>query len=161
MKKRHFIGLFVTALLLLSFSNSKTTNKAYNCAIQMKDYGGDGAYIVVSLVDEKEEYKKTLYMLGDDDMWYDYLTKWWKFFKQKKENIDAITGASMTSGEDTQIIFEINNSLINKGYKIRFESAVEDDEYYDIDVEIPFSSDNLNKKIEGFGYIQNVTLSLQ
>lgn len=56
-------------------------------------------------------------------------------------------------------VIELEESLLNKGYKIRFESAVEDQKYNKIDVEIPYTTDGLNGKIEGNGYIKFVRFS--
>ena len=49
-------------------------------------------------------------------------------------------------------------SKFDKGYKIRFETAVEDDYYYAKDAEIELKKENLNTKVEGKGYIRYVRL---
>ncbi len=36
----------------------------------MTNYMGEGAYIVVSLIDSKGAYEKTLYVMGSDKKWY-------------------------------------------------------------------------------------------
>ncbi len=54
--------------------------------------------------------------------------------------------------------FEIEDSKINKGYKLRFESAVEDQKYYVNDFEIPLTTAGLADKTEGKGYIRYVRL---
>ncbi|RZK67235.1 MAG: DUF2271 domain-containing protein, partial [Pedobacter sp.] len=47
----------------------------------------------------------------------------------------------------------------NKGYKLRFETAVEDNKYYVKDAEIPLTTEGLAAKTEGTGYIRYVRLS--
>ncbi|OYX79734.1 MAG: flagellin biosynthesis protein FlgD, partial [Flavobacteriales bacterium 32-34-25] len=54
---------------------------------------------------------------------------------------------------------EIDDSKINKGYKLRFESAVENQKYHVSDVEIPLSTAGIAAKSEGKGYIRYVRLS--
>ena len=51
--------------------------------LQMSNYMGEGAYIVVSLVNAKGEYEKTLYVMGDDKKWYKTLKEWHKFYSKK------------------------------------------------------------------------------
>lgn len=54
---------------------------------------------------------------------------------------------------------EIENSKINKGYKLRFESAVEDQKYYVSYLEIPLTTEGLAEKTDGKGYIKYVRLN--
>ena len=127
--------------------------------LQMSNYVGEGAYVVVSLINAKGEYEKTLYVMGDDKKWYNTLKEWHKFQTKKKENISAKTGASVTGGDRSITTFEIEDSKINKGYKLRFESAVEDQKYHATDVEIPLTTEGIADKTEGKGYIRYVRLN--
>lgn len=150
---------FTTALIcLLSFQATAQTSK-YKCMLQMSNYVGEGAYVVVSLINAKGEYEKTLYVMGDDKKWYNTVKEWHKFQTKKKENLSAKTGASVTGGDRSITTFEIEDSKINKGYKLRFESAVEDNKYYANDVEIPLTTDGLAAKTDGKGYIRYVRLN--
>ncbi len=125
----------------------------------MSNYVGEGAYVVVSLINAKGEYEKTLYVMGDDKKWYNTLKEWNKFQTKKKENISAKTGASVTGGDRSITTIEIENSKINKGYKLRFETSVEDQKYYVNDIEIPLTTEGLAAKTEGKGYIRYVRLN--
>jgi len=125
----------------------------------MSNYLGEGAYIVVSLIKPDGAYEKTLYVLGDDVTWYNSLTEWHKYRTKKPSNIDAITGPTVTGGNRSMTTFEIEDSKMNRGYKIRFETAVEKQKYYTADVEIPLNPDDLINKTEGRGYIRYVKLS--
>ena len=147
--------------LVFSTSYASMAQKAtkYKCMLQMTNYMGEGAYIVVSLVDAKGAYEKTLYIMGSDKKWYPDFKEWHKFFKKKPTNISAITGASVTGGDRSVTTFEIEDSKINKGYTLRFESAVEDKKYYVKDLEVPLTTEGLAAKTEGTGYIRYVRLS--
>jgi len=147
--------------LIFSTSYASMAQKAtkYKCMLQMTNYMGEGAYIVVSLVDAKGAYEKTLYIMGSDKKWYPDFKEWDKFFKKKPTNISAITGASVTGGDRSVTTFEIEDSKINKGYTLRFESAVEDKKYYVKDLEVPLTTEGLAAKTEGTGYIRYVRLS--
>lgn len=155
------IGLLV---LFLTFACSPAlmaqpgTSK-YKCMIQMTNYMGEEAYIAVSLVNGKGAYEKTLYVLGSDKKWYPDVKEWYKALGKKTPNISAITGASVAGGDRSVIVLEIDNSKINKDYKLRFESSVEDKEDHAKDVEIPLTTDGLSAKSEGTGYIRYVRFS--
>ena len=151
------IGLTGALLCLLSFQAVAQTSK-YKCMLQMSNYMGEGAYIVVSLVNAKGEYDKTLYVMGDDKKWYKTLKEWHKFYSKKSSDISAKTGASVTGGDRSITTIEIEDAKINKGYKLRFETAVEDHKYYTADLEIPLTTEGISEKTEGKGYIRYVRL---
>jgi len=94
--------------------------------------------------------------MGDDKKWYNTLKEWHKYQSKKKENISTKTGASVTGGDRSITTIEIEDAKINKGYKLRFESAVEDNKYYVTDAEIPLTSEGLTAKTDGKGYIRYV-----
>lgn len=152
---------FLTIFALLSFTLvSETTN--YKCMIQMTNYNGEGAYVVVSLLKPDGSYDKTLYVNGNDDEWYFDISEWFNFYGKKRTNIDAITGESITGGQRAMCIIEVENNKIDKGYKLRFETAVEDQEYYKDDVELELSNgEQLSKKNEGKGFIRYVRIIAQ
>ncbi|WP_420802991.1 DUF2271 domain-containing protein [Tenacibaculum larymnensis] len=133
----------------------------YKCMIQMKNYTGEGAYIAISLLNPTGEYEKTLYVQGDDDEWYSDITEWWKFQGKVRTDIDAITGATISGGNRAITVLKIDNDKIDNGYKIRFESAVEDQEYYKNDVEFELTTENLKGKFEGNGFIRYIRLMPQ
>ena len=153
--------LALLAVIFGSFGSyaQKTGITQYKCMIQMTNYAGEEAYIVVSLINPKGSYEKTIYMFAKNKKWYKDLEEWHQFNKKKPVDISAITGASVAGGERSIKVFEIENSKINKGYKLRFESAVEDKNYNVKDLEIPLTTENLLAKSDGTGYIRYVRFS--
>ena len=154
----------ITSLLLLvfiitAFTTSESTK--YKCMIQMKNYTGEGAYIVISLLNPKGEYVKTLYVQGDDNEWYHDITEWWNFQGKVHADIDGITGATISGGNRAISHITIDNDKIDKGYKIRFETAVEDKEYFKDDVEFELTSKTVKSKVEGKGFIRYIRLMPQ
>lgn len=147
-----FFGLFMN--LQLSAQEAK-----YKCMLQLSNYDGLEAYVVVSLIDAKGNYEKTLYMMGPDKQWYNGFKEWDKKLAKKKENLNGITGASVASGDRSITTFSIDESKLNKGYKLRFETAVEDGKNYIQDVEIPLTTEGITTKAEGKGYIRYVKLN--
>ena len=163
MEHRKFLKRVPVVILAvcMAFGFTTTPQSKYKCLIQMTNYTGEPAYVVISLLNPKGEYEKTLYVQGDDDEWYFDITEWWDFYGKKRNNIDAITGATIAGGQRAVSVIEIDDSKINAGYKIRFETAVEDQEYYKDDVEFELTSETVKGKVEGTGFIRYIRMMPQ
>lgn len=151
-------------ILLLFFvtlfsSHSFAQSSKFKCMIQMNSYEGEGAYIIISLINPKGAYEKTLSVLGPDKQWYNTLKEWHKFQTKSNVKLSAITGASVGGGDRAMRTIEIDDTKLNKGYKLRFESAVEEQKYHITDVEIPLTTEALAERASGKGYIKFVKLS--
>lgn len=162
MKKLLTLSLVSITLLFSSFTSQTSNGGDYKCLIQLKNYSGKAAYVVVSIVDAKGEYQKTLRVLGDDKEWYPDIYSWYAHREKVKHqpSIDGVTGASIINGGRNVVSFKIDDKYINKGYSIRFETAVENMEYYKDDVEVLLTDDNLKKGTftASKGYIRQVRL---
>lgn len=153
-------NIITATFFLFTLANlSVAAQTKYRCQIQMDTYKGEPAYVVVSLISPDGKYDKTLRVLGPNKRWYNSLKEWYKAQKSKPEKLDAITSASIKGGDRTVTILEIDDKKINKGYKIRFESSVEDQNYYADDVEIPYTTDKLTSRTNGKGYIKTVRIT--
>ena len=152
--------LTIVCYLLLGFTPFTETTEV-KCMIQMSNYVGEGAYVVVSLLNAEDEYEETLYVQGKDAEWYSDITEWWKFYGKRRPAIDAISGETISGGERSISILKIPKDKINTGYSIRFETAVEDQEYYVDDVQFKLTSDNITTKVEGKGFIRYIRMMSQ
>ena len=148
------LSILLVFFTLSSFNISDTKN--YKCLMQMSNYSGEGAYVVVSIINPNGKYEKTIYIQGDDDKWYYEITSWWSYYGKNKYNVDGISGSTVSAGERSFNVFEIDESKIGKGYKLRFETAVEDENYFEKDIEFELTKDNLLKKHTGKGFIRYV-----
>lgn len=145
-------------ILTLSLNASAQTSK-YKCLVQMNSYRGEAAYVVISLINPQGGYDRTLYVLGGDKQWYNTLKEWHKHQTKTKAKLSAITGASVTGGDRAVHVLELEDAKINRGYKLRFESAVEEQKYHVTDVEIPLTTEGLAERTSGEGYIRFVKFS--
>ena len=154
---RSIVGVF--CLGLIAFSPAPADKVNYKCLIQLTNFEGEGAYVVVSILDGEGQYVETLYVQGDDDEWYRDITEWWRnLYGIKRPNIDAIVGETVTGGQRKLTVLQIPPDKIDTGYTIRFESAVEDQEYYADDVQFELTSENLKAKKEGKGFIRYIRM---
>ncbi|MBE8721667.1 DUF2271 domain-containing protein [Sphingobacterium pedocola] len=150
--------LAICSLFLVANQSFAQTSK-YKCMIQMVGYQGEKAYVILSLINPKGEYEKTLSVLGPDKQWFNTLKEWYKFQSKTKEKISAVTGASVGGGDRAVRTIEIDDAKLNKGYKLRFESAVEEQKYHVKDVELAVTPQGLVERATGTGYIRFVKLS--
>ncbi len=157
MMKKLIVLLSIASLFFLfcSYIIDENTNK-YKCLIQMKNYSGEGAYIVISVINPEGNYDKTIYVQGDDPEWYYEITSWWKFYGKKRSNIDAISGETLAGGERSMKVISIDKTKFNAGYKLRFESAVESDDYFEKDIEFELVESNFQTKHSGKGFIRYI-----
>lgn len=151
--------LFFTLFMALFSGGASAQTSKYKCMVQMISYKGEAAYVVISLINPQGGYEKTLSVLGPDKKWYNTLKEWDKFETKAKSKLNGITGASINGGDRAMRTIEIDDSQLNKGYKLRFESAVEEQKYHVKDVEITLTPEALAERAEGTGYIRFVKLS--
>ena len=162
MKVYKYALLVVLSLSLFAFTSLKNNgdpNTKHKCMVQLINYEGEGAYLVVSVVDKDDNYLKTVHVLGNEKKWYHDIKKWWKFHKaMKKPNLDAISGATISGGERAIFSFNLSDEYLKDGNKLRFETAVEHGDYHIKDLEIELTPENLKNKFEGTGYIRYVRI---
>ena len=153
--------LIVIAVIgLFAFRPADTAN--YKCLIQLTNYEGEGAYVVVSILDADGAYLETLYVQGEDSEWYRDITEWWKnLYGIRRPDLDAIVGETVTGGQRKLTVLSIPIDKIDSGHTLRFESAVEDQEYYADDLEFELTSENLKSKQEGKGFIRYIRIMPQ
>lgn len=162
MKKRILaFSLLLIALFANALTDSDQSKMNFKCLIQLTNYGGEGAYVILSLINPDGEYEQTLSVSGDDEEWYEDMPSWYKFHTETKEDIDGITGESITSGGRRVTVLGVDSSKMNAGYKLRFETAVEDKEYYSQDLEIDLTESTVKQRLKGTGYIRYVKLIQQ
>jgi hypothetical protein len=150
----------ITVFMLFAFTKPiETTN--VKCIIQMTNYQGEGAYVIISLINPKGDYEETLYVQGKDSEWYSDITEWWKFYGKRRPDIDAISGATISGGGRTVSVIKVPTDKMDAGYSIRFEAAVEDQEYYTKDVEFKLTSESVKSKVAGKGFIRYVRIMSQ
>lgn len=154
-----FIKNLVAFSLLLAGNACMAQTSSYKCMIQMNSYQGEKAYVIISLINPKGEYEKTLRVLGPDKQWFNTLKEWYKFQAKSKEKISAVTGASIGGGDRAVVTLAIDSKKLNAGYTLRFESAVEEKQYHTKDAEVPLTTAGLAAKTDGKGYIRYVRFS--
>ena len=155
-----YLSILLGCLLGYAFVGKAPAEIAskYKCLVQMTNYEGEGPYFVVSALDGEGKYLETLHVSGEDEEWYPDLEDWWAFMEEDASGVDAITRPSVPAGGRAVFVIEIGEDLIDAGNQIRFETAVEDQKYVKDDLLLPLTTESLNGKFEGTGYIRYVRI---
>ena len=123
----------------------------------LNSYGGDGAYLAIYVTDPQGKIHSTLRVAGKKAKYYKHLSAW---SRATGGRVDGTTGASVGSGQTLKFSVEIADALIDAGYEIRIDSAVENDRDVPVDVKAPLASSNAGKPIPGKGYVKSFTFTM-
>jgi hypothetical protein len=126
----------------------------------LNSYSGEGAYLAFYLTDAKGKYNRTLWVAGGKSKYYKHLRDWARGSGLKSTEYDGLTGASVTSGDSLTVKVKIDDALIDAGYLIRVDSAVEDQREHRIDAEVPLTRQGAGTKVAGRGYVKTLSYSL-
>ncbi|MHB2169032.1 DUF2271 domain-containing protein [Alsobacter sp. R-9] len=121
----------------------------------LKPYGGNGAYVVLYVTDAAGKYKGTLWMAGGKAKYYRHLADWQRASGGATTEIDGITGASVGSGKTLKISLDLADALIDAGYEIHVDTAVEDGTDNPSEVVVPLSAKAAGTAVAGKGYVKS------
>ena len=79
-----------------------------------------------------------------------------KVWVSEASNVDAISGETLSGGERSMNVLSLEKSKFDIGYKLRFESAVESDNYFEKDIEFEITKSNFENKHTGNGFIRYI-----
>lgn len=127
---------------------------------QMKAYGGDGAYLAIYVTDAAGKYHKTLWVSGKKSKYYKNLRDWARGSGMRASEFDGVSGASVGSGRTLKVTAELADALIDAGYEIRIDSAVEDGRDNPADVRVPLTKAGSGQPVAGRGYVQSFTYDM-
>ncbi|MCK9516930.1 MAG: DUF2271 domain-containing protein [Ottowia sp.] len=127
----------------------------------LNNYGGDGAYLAVYLTDARGAYAGTLWVAGGKAKYYKHLRDWARLSAGDAKRLDGVTGASVGAGRTLKVTADLADALMDAGYEIRIDAAVEDMRESPSEVRLPLTSDGSGKASAGRQYIQSATYQLQ
>ncbi len=103
---------------------------------QLKGYGGNGA------------------------KYYKNLRDWARGSGMRPSEFDGVSGASVGSGRALKVTVDLADALIDAGYEIRVDSAVEDGRDNPAEVRTPLTTAGAGKPATGRGYVQAFTYDM-
>ena len=129
-------------------------------AVQLKDYGGDGAYLAVYLTEAKGAYAGTLWVAGGKAKYYRNLSDWNRLSTGDGNRLAGVTGASVGAGRTLKVTADLADALIDAGYEIRVDAAVEKFRDSPSEVRVPLTTAAAGKPQPGKQYVQSLTFQL-
>lgn len=125
----------------------------------LKNYGGNGAYLALYVTDAAGKYRGTLWMAGGKAKYHRHLSDWQRLSGGGAAEIDGITGASIGSGKTLKITADIADAMIDAGYKVHVDTALEDGMDNPSEVVVPLSTSAAGRPAAGKGYVKSFSVS--
>lgn len=122
---------------------------------QLKNYGGNGAYLAIYLTDAQGRFHSTLHVAGGKPRYFSHLRDWARGNATENRRIDGLTGASVGSGRSLRVAVEVADALIDAGYQIRVDTSVEDGRDNAAEIVAPLTAAGAGRPVAGRGYIQS------
>jgi hypothetical protein len=159
LKRRNALKTWLPAMVLAGLVTVPAVAQAREVTIdtQLSQYRGDGAYLAIYLTDARGVYQQTLWVAGKKSKYYKHLSDWARGSHRSRAEYDGLTGASITRGETLQINVNLDDMLIDSGYQIRVDAAVEDMGDQPAAVIAPLTTAGAGTPISGQGYIRSLT----
>ncbi|TAM05679.1 MAG: DUF2271 domain-containing protein [Paraburkholderia sp.] len=126
---------------------------------QLANYGGDGAYVAMYVTDQSGRYQGTLWMAGRQAKYHRHLRDWYRA-SGGAARIDGITGASVGAGRTLRATLDVSDALLDAGYQIHIDTAVEDMNENPSEIVVPLSTSGAGKATKGRGYVASFRYSL-
>ncbi len=126
-----------------------------NLSTTLQEYRGNEAYLAIYVTDAQGAYQRTLWVAGKKAKYYRHLRDWAQGGGNRPAEFDGLTGASVGGGETLEVAVELEDALIDAGYQIRIDSAVEDKRDNRGEIQVPLSSQATSVKGSGQGYIDS------
>ncbi|WP_371228330.1 DUF2271 domain-containing protein [Pseudomonas sp. QE6] len=124
-----------------------------NLSTTLTQYPGNKAYLAIYLTDGQGQYQRTLWVAGRKAKYYRHLGDWARGSGLRPGEFDGLSGASVGSGDTLTVSVEVADSLIDAGYQIRIDSAVEDKRSNRAEVTVPLTREGAGKVNPGSGYV--------
>ncbi|MDR2238989.1 MAG: DUF2271 domain-containing protein [Zoogloeaceae bacterium] len=130
-------------------------------AATLNNYSGNGAYLAVYLTNAKGEYVSTLWVAGGKAKYYKHLADWNRLSANDAKRLNGVTGASVGAGRTLNVTADLADALIDAGYEIRIDAAVEKMRDSPSEVRVPLTKAGAGKAQPGKQYIQSLTYQIQ
>jgi hypothetical protein len=127
---------------------------------KMANYSGNNAYLSIYLTKPDGSYETTLWVAGSKMRYLGEMRGWVSALQQwgGQLSLDGITGASVGSGRTLTIHASIADAMIDAGYQIHVESAVEHGGQYPDDAVATVTSQP--QTVRGNGYVSTLSVSM-
>lgn len=149
--------LLALALAVPFLASQAAEARPVRITTTLKSYSGEGAYLAIYLTDPAGKLVKTIHVAGGKAKYHQHLSGW---HRQGGGRLDGTTGASVGVGQTLRISTDIADTLIDAGFEIRVDTAVEDQRDVPADARIPVSAGSIGKPAAGRGYVKSIVIDM-
>lgn len=155
MKKLAAMLMLATALVAPAVAMARDVT----IETSLVQYSGHPAYLAVYLANPDGSYNSTLWVSGQKSKYFGDLRGWARAASSAGSlNLDGITGASVGGGQTLTVHANLADTLLDAGYQIHVDTAVENGGQYADDAVIPLTSTPATAT--GTGYVNTIALGL-
>ncbi|CTQ34005.1 DUF2271 domain-containing protein [Jannaschia rubra] len=126
----------------------------------LADYGGDGAYLALYVTNPSGAYVGSLWMAGGKSKYYEHLGDWHRATAGDTRQVDGITGASVGAGRTLEITLDLADALLDAGYTLNIDAAVEDMRDSPNEVAVPLTTEGAGTPVQGRRYVASFAYDL-
>jgi hypothetical protein len=152
---KHAWPLAAVALAIPSIASARQVT----FETQLASYGGDGAYLAIYLTDRNGAYQRTLWVAAPKAKYHRNLSDWYRATGGKAQ-VDGISGASVGAGKTLRVSVDVADALIDAGYQIHIDTAVEKMKDNPSEVVVPLTAAGAGKPAAGRGYVKSFRYTL-
>lgn len=127
--------------------------------MQLTNYGGDGAYLAIYLTDRAGKYHSTLWVAAPKAKYWRHLSDWYRATGGTAK-VDGISGASVGPGKTLKVTVELADALLDAGYQIHIDTAVEKMKDNPSEVVVPLTAAGAGTVAAGRGYVKSFRYTL-
>jgi hypothetical protein len=157
MKKIAAVLLMCTALVAPAAAMARDVT----IETRMVNYSGNSAYLAIYVTKPDGTYDSTLWAAGSKQRYLGELRGWVSALVDSGAtsiNLDGITGASVGGGQTLTVHANLADAMIDAGYKIHVESAVEHGGEYPDDAVAELTS--TPQQVDGTGYVSKLSVHM-
>lgn len=156
MKSLLAILSITTALTLPGLAMAREVTLTTN----LKNYGGDGAYLAYYVTDANGAYVGSLWLAGGKARYYEHLSGWYRATGGDTAEISGITGASVGAGRSLSVTLDLADTLFDAGYELHIDAAVEDMRDSPSEIVVPLTVNGSGQAVQGSRYIADFNYKL-
>lgn len=134
--------------------------KPVTLSAQLKNYGGNNAYLAVYVTDKNNAYVGSLWLAGSRSRYFEHLAGWYRATGGDASQINGITGASIGSGRTLEVTLDLKDALFDQGYKLHVDAAAENMRESPNDVVVELTSAGAGTPVKGRRYISRFTYGM-
>lgn len=155
-----FISVAIATSLCAAFiSVDQAEAKKVTATVNMKPFRGPPAYVALYLTKPDGQFHSTVAVRGGKQKYRRHLRGWFRGVSKSGRPVDGVSGASVGSGRSFAVQADIADALLNAGYKLHVDTAVEDVADYRGEATLELDPNKSQASTRGKGFVKSVTIS--